>query len=321
MHLLNKWYFSIHLSGQAMNVTLRQLRAFVTLAKLGSFTEAATALHITQPTLSGLIKELEQALGVQIVNRTTRKVELSSVGKEFLPLTARILQDLDEALRAITDIKELKSGTVRVAAPQLMACTLLTDVVSSFSQLYPGVDVRLSDSLVEDVLPRVQGGEVDFGIGPERTENRDITAHLLFDMPFVAVLPQQHPLTRHEHLTWAEFLGHPLISLEGEYTQILRRELHAASDQLNYAPTKEVSFMTTALSMASAGLGVTVCLPYARSLLSLYQLQTRTLSEPTVRRKFHLLVRKDRVISPAAQAFFDYLLAYVAQQKWGSMAQ
>ena len=135
MHLSDKLYFSIHLSGQAMNVTLRQLRAFVTLAKLGSFTEAATALHITQPTLSGLIKELEQALGVQIVNRTTRKVELSSVGKEFLPLTARILQDLDEALRAITDIKELKSGTVRVAAPQLMACTLLTDVVSSFSQL------------------------------------------------------------------------------------------------------------------------------------------------------------------------------------------
>lgn len=64
-----------------MNVTLRQLRAFVALAQSGSFTDAAADLHITQSTLSGLIKELEQALGVQIVHRTTRKVELSGVGR------------------------------------------------------------------------------------------------------------------------------------------------------------------------------------------------------------------------------------------------
>ncbi|MFT3804032.1 MAG: LysR substrate-binding domain-containing protein [Burkholderiaceae bacterium] len=304
-----------------MNVTLRQLRAFVTVAQLGSFTEAAADLHVTQSTLSGLIKELEQALGVQIVHRTTRKVELSNVGKEFLPLTARILQDLDQALRAIADIKALKSGVVRIAAPQLMACTLLTDVVGSFSKRHPEVDVRLSDSIVDDVLPRVQSGEVDFGIGPERPGSQDIATHLLFDMPFVAVLPPGHSLTRNKRLTWAEFLRHPVISLEGEYTQILRRELRAASDQLTFTPKKEVSFMTTALSLASAGIGVTVCLPYARSLVNLYGLQTRTLSAPTVRRKFHLLVRKDRVISPAARAFSEYLLAYVAKQKWGSMAE
>lgn len=252
-----------------MNVTLRQLRAFVTVAQLRSFTEAAAELHITQSTLSGLIKELEQALGVQIVHRTTRKVELSGVGKEFLPLTARILQDLDEALRAIADLKALKSGVVRIAAPQLMACTLLTDVVGSFAKEHPGVDVRLSDSMVDDVLPKVQSGEVDFGIGPERSTNPDIAAQPLFDMPFVAVLPQQHPLTRLKRLTWAQLLRHPLISLEGEYTQILRQELQAASDRLAFAPRKEVAFMTTALSMASAGIGVTVCLPYASSLVKL----------------------------------------------------
>ena len=84
-----------------MNVTLRQLRAFVAVAQAGSFTDAAANLHITQSALSGLIKELEQALGVQIVHRTTRRLQLSGVGKEFLPLSARILEDLDTALPLI----------------------------------------------------------------------------------------------------------------------------------------------------------------------------------------------------------------------------
>ncbi len=304
-----------------MNVTLRQLRAFVTAAQLGSFTEAAAELNITQSTLSGLIKELEQALGVQILLRTTRKVELSGVGKEFLPLTARILQDLDEALRAIADLKSLKSGVVRIAAPQLMACTLLTDVVGAFTKQHPGVDVRLSDSIVDDVLPKVHSGEVDFGIGPERPANREIAAQPLFDMPFVAVLPQGHPLTGLKRLSWAQFLRHPVISLQGEYTQLLRRDLLLASDQLTFAPSKEVVFMTTALGLVGSGIGVTVCLPYARSLVKLYGLQTRSLVAPTVRRQFYLLARRDRVISPAARAFSEYLLAYVAQRKWGTMEE
>ena len=304
-----------------MNVTLRQLRAFVTVAQLGSFTEAAADLHITQSTLSGLIKELEQVLGVQIVHRTTRKVELSGVGKEFLPLTARILQDLDEALRAIADLKALQTGVVRIAAPQLMACTLLADVLGSFAKMHPGVDVRMSDCVVEDVLPKVQSGEVDFGVGPERSSNRDIDGQLLFDMPFMAVLPPQHPLTRFKRLAWADLLSHPVISLQGEYTQMLRRDLQAASAPLAFAPQKEVAFTTTALSLVGAGLGLTVCLPYARSLVSLYGLQARPLGAPTVRRKFYLLARQDRVISPAARAFSEHLQAYVAQRKWGTMAE
>ena len=302
-----------------MNVTLRQLRAFVALAQLGSFTDAAADLHVSQSTLSGLIKELEQALGVGVVHRTTRKVELSGVGKEFLPLTARILQDLDEALRAIADLKALKTGVVRIAAPQLMACTLLAEVVGAFATKYPGVDVRLSDCAVEDVLPKVQSGEVDIGIGPERTAQQDIAARLLFEMPFMAVLPPGHALARFKRLRWSELLRHPLISLQGDYTQMLRRDVQAAIGSQGFVPEKEVAFMTTALSMVSAGLGVTVCLPYARSLVQLYGLEARPLVTPTVRRRFDLLSRQDRTTSPAAQTFTDFLCAYVMQQKWGSM--
>ncbi|HPW31187.1 MAG TPA: LysR family transcriptional regulator, partial [Rhodoferax sp.] len=112
-----------------MNITLRQLRAFVALAQTSSFTDAAASLHVTQSALSGLIKELELALGVQVVNRSTRKVSLSEAGREFYPLVARLLQDLDGALDTISDLKLLKRGLVRIAAPQLMSASVMPEII------------------------------------------------------------------------------------------------------------------------------------------------------------------------------------------------
>lgn len=297
-----------------MNVTLRQLRAFVAVARSASFTGAAQKLHVTQSALSGLIKELEQVLGVQVVYRSTRKVQLSEVGHELLPLADRILQDLDAAFGAITDLKALKAGIVRIAVPQLIACTLMPGAIAAFSKKYPEVQIRLSDCTVEEVLSKVHSGEVDFAIGPERQASHEIAAQMLFEMPFVAVFPPGHPLGKRKRVTWVDLVQHPVISLQGEYTQMLTADLQASPARLMFNPRMEVAFMTTALSMVSAGLGVTICLPYAASLLKLYGLQTCPLLSPQLHRKFHVLTRKGRPLSPAARHFADFLCDYVKQQ-------
>lgn len=296
-----------------MNVTLRQLRAFVALARTHSFTEAASSLHVTQSALSGLIKELEQILGVQVVHRSTRKVQLSDAGRELFPLAVKVLQDLDGALDAVADLKALKRGVVRIAAPQLMSCSVLPEVIAAFQRQCPEIQVRLFDCLVESVLGKVSSGEVDLGIGPERESAADIAASTLFELPFVVVFPGGHPLAKSKRVRWAAALQHPLIALQGEFTQRLRGDLHESLRDLALNPVHEVSFMTTAFSMVSAGLGVTTCLPYARPLIQRYQLQSRPLVEPEIRRKFFIFTRKDRALSPAAQRFAGFLADYVAQ--------
>ena len=90
-----------------MNVTLRQLRALVALVRTGSFTQAAASLHVTQSALSGQIKELEQALGVRLVERSTRRIGLTEAGRGFYPLVDKILQDLEGVLHGIDDLKAL----------------------------------------------------------------------------------------------------------------------------------------------------------------------------------------------------------------------
>ncbi len=303
-----------------MNVSLRQLRAFCALARTSSFTDAAASLHVTQSALSGLIKDLEQILGVQVVHRSTRKVSLSEAGREFYPLASKILQDLDGALDAMADMKALKRGVVRIAAPQLMSCSVLPDVIAGFKRQCPDIQVHLFDCLVESVLPRVHSGEVDFGVGPERESSSDIVARTLFEIPFVVVFPAGHPLEKLSRVTWDAALCHPLVALQGQFTQRLRVDLHDSLHDEALNPANEVSFMTTAFALVSAGLGVTTCLPYASTLIERYQLQSRLLYDPLVRRKFLVFSRRDRPLSPAAQRFVEFLFDYVAQHDWGHVA-
>ncbi len=295
-----------------MNVTLRQLRAFVAVARTGSFTLAAESLFVTQSALSGLIKELEQTLGLRLVDRSTRRISLSSAGHDLFPLVDKILHDLDGVLDEVTQLKQLKTGLVRIAAPQLMASTLLPEVIAAYGQAHPEVRIKLVDCLVESVVSRVFSGEVDFGIGPERDPNSDITATALFEGPFMAVLPPGHELARLPQIRWADLMRFPLISLQGQFTERLSLDLHTAVRGLSLAPSNEVAFMSTALSMVSAGLGVTTCIPYAGSLVRLYGLEMHALREPVVSRCFYVFTRKARSATPAASSFMDFLFRHVA---------
>jgi DNA-binding transcriptional LysR family regulator len=240
-------------------------------------------------------------------------VQLSSAGTEFFPLAVKVLQDLDGALEAVSDLKALKRGVVRIAAPQLISCSMLPTVIAAFQRQCPDIQVRLFDCLVESVLGKVNSGEVDIGIGPERERSADITANILFELPFVVVFPEDHPLMKIDRVTWATALQYPLIALQGEFTQRLRGDLHETLLDLALNPSHEVSFMTTAFSMVNAGLGVTTCLPYAFPLIQRYQLHSRRLVEPVIQRKFLLFNRKDRTLSPAAKHFAEFLSGYLAQ--------
>lgn len=290
-----------------MNVTLRQLRAFVALARTGSFTLAAESLYITQSALSGLIKELEQTLGTRLVDRSTRRVALTDAGERLYPMLESTLHDLDDVLQRAVDPMNLQTGVVRVAASQLLASTLLPELIATYQARHPGRRVKLVDTPVEGVMARVFSGEVELGIGPEREPNSDIASTRLFDGPFMAVFSPGHALAQHKRLRWTHLAPYPVITLQGQFTELLKQDLRKADPQLNFSPATEVAYMATALSMVKAGLGVALCIPYAAALVQLYGLQMSPLGQPEVRRSFEVFTRRGRSLSPAAQGFLDFI--------------
>jgi DNA-binding transcriptional LysR family regulator len=310
------------------------MRAFVALAKTGNFTLAAQYMHVTQSALSGLIKELEQTLGVRVVDRNTRRIALTETGNELYPLFSQMIDDLDRALANIADQAQLRKGIVRVAVPQLMACTLLPQVIAAWRTRYPDIGISVSDSPVEAVTTRVLSGETDFGIGPERDGAPQLEARELMEMPFEAVVPPDHPLAKHSRLGWSDLAAHPLITLRGQFTERLLADMgrgrdgqeDGASDRKRSAkrdtradslrdvalrPAHEVTYMTTALAMVASGLGVTVCMPYAAPLVRLHGLRMLPLDAPVLTRRFFVYTREQRSLSPAAAAFIAFLYEWV----------
>jgi len=309
IELSYKQYFPLDLSDYLMNPTLRQMRAFVAVAKTGNFTLAAQNLHVTQSALSGLIKELEQTLEAKVIDRSTRRITLTDIGKELYPLFSQMIDDLDGALANVADHTSLKKGIVRIAAPQLLSCTLLPEAIAAYRAQYPDIEVRLKDTEVEGVIARVLSGEADLGIGPEREPAPPLDSRPLFEMPFALVFPIGHALERQARITWQDVARFPLISLQGQFTERLLDEVQAAP----LTPANEVTFMTTALAMAAAGLGVTVCMPYAAPLVTLYGLVMKPLEEPVLSRRFFAYTRQGRSLSPAAESFMTFLDDFVVR--------
>ncbi len=267
---------------------------------------------MTQSALSGLIKELEQTLGLRVIDRSTRKIRLSQVGRDLHPLIDKIVHDSDDVLDDVSNLKSLKTGLVRVAASQLMASTLIPEAIAAYAREQPAIRIKLVDCAVESVMSRVFSGEVDFGIGPERDPNSDITATPLFEAPFMAVFPPGHALGLLPKIGWSDLMRFPVVPLQGQFTERLAIDLSAKVRGAKLLPTNEVAFMSTALSMVNAGLGVTVCIPDAASLVRLYRLEMRTLGAPVLNRCFFIFSRREQSLSPAAISFMEFLFQYVA---------
>ncbi len=197
--------------------------------------------------------------------------------------------------------------------PQLLACTLLPQVMADFRALHPGVQLRMVDCAVESVMARVFSGEVDIGIGPERETNSDIEAAELFTLPFMVVLPKGHPLAAQEQVRWQDLSAQPLITLQGQFTDLLVSDAGDAARDLQQDSFMQVTFMTSALALVRAGLGITLCMPYARLLVEQNGLVMRPLVHPQVQRSFWIFTRKGRSLSPAAQGFLDFARGQLAR--------
>ena len=290
-----------------MSTTLRQLRAFVLVAEQNSFTKAAETLCLTQSALSGLIKELEQNLGVKLFDRTTRKLYLSDAGMRLLPQAKRVLNEMSVLNEKVNNLKSLHQGHVRLAVSQQLSASAMPKFVAKFCDIHPNIQVTLTDCSVDQVVDHIENLEADLGVAPERVHSDDLDASVLFSSPFYLVLPATHPFAKKDVVRWTDLLNERLITLNGPFIQSLQNELPAQISSRIFNPDFEVNFLSTALGMTRMGLGVTLCLLYAAEWVEQNGLVMRPIADPVVERKFLLYTHKNRSLSPAALGFKEFL--------------
>lgn len=290
-----------------MNFDLADLRAFLSVADLGSFKAASAAIHLSQSALSRRIDKLEDALGVALFVRTTRKVELTTVGRSFVPKARNVINELESALLGISDVAERISGEVTIACVPSAVGYFLPSVLREFHRRYPGIRLRVIDESSFNILLTVVRGEADFGLTYIGAQEADIEFQPVLQDPFVVACLKEHPLAKRRKIKWTELGKYDYIALAQGSGNRLLIDLALAQSNVHPRWFCEVHHVPALVSLVEAGLGLGVVPRLAMPPNGHSALVSVPLCEPEVIRTLGLIKRRGRALTAAAQLFHDLL--------------
>ena len=290
-----------------MNVTLRHLRAFVAVAKVGGFTAAGRELNLTQSTLTKSIRELESEVCFQLFERTTRRVQLTNDGSAFLPVAKRLLHDFDLSLEDLREHASGRSGTISIACGTAFATNVLPLVVKRFRDANPGVCMRVLDATSGGVVRQVASGEVDFGFGSMVGELASTLRVKLLLSARLGVLfpPGYEPLP--DRITGASLFSLPLLQDDTDSSIVTVLHNQGIDTSRTRPKAVELTNLAMQIAMVRAGVGPCVISALAASHPSAKGLGFKFIEDPAVSRDIYLLSRPEKPFSPAATAFMKAL--------------
>ncbi len=293
---------------------LADLQAFSAVAKLSSFRAAAQSLHLSQPALSRRVDKLEAALGVKLLERTTRSVRLSNVGQEFARKAQSLLDELDATLLGIEDLAVQRSGLVTIACVPSATRYFLPQVLQGFHAQFPRIRVRIHDAHAHEVLAAVSQGEADFGLNFLGQQEPGLQFKPLLQERFVLACPANHPLAAQRSVKWAELVNYPYLSVGSTSGNRLLIERALAKSAQRPQPIFVSRHVQTVLGLVEAGLGVAavpqLAMPATNPLL-----RSVALTAPVIKRELGLITQRGRSLSPAAKALFDVIAALKKPQR------
>lgn len=292
---------------------LRQLAMFLTIANCGTFSEAARRLYLSQPTLSVQTASLEKELGVELFERQGKKLALTPAGQILKRYAADILGLKERALQEIAQYKNTVAGTIQLFASTVPADYILPPIISDFLQLYPEVYIELMRSDSSAVWNKVLAYEADFGIVGTYQNLNSIECTPFYDDEIVIIAPATDKYTQWPPvIDFATLLDQPWVLREvGSGTQetfenaLTKQGL--SGDNLNVRTRLES--MEAVKTAVLSGLGLSVASRLAiESELAAGTLLAFSVYGLDLNRKFYLIKQKQKVLSPAADAFFRFIL-------------
>ncbi|MGD9945301.1 MAG: LysR family transcriptional regulator [Burkholderiaceae bacterium] len=290
-----------------MHISLRQLRAFIAAVETGSFTAAAQRLHLTQSAVSMVVRQLESEVGLPLFNREGKRITLTEMGLQLVPIARRMLEDLARITASAADVRALQRGSLRFSAPGLLACTLIPPALAAFAEEYPQISVQMVDTTLDDVPAAVARGAVEFGIGPDRPADAGVERSFFRKVAIEFVCPASHRAARRRSIRWSETRDDPWVYYASTFEEDIREALWRNGRTQRQEDATVVEQLATALALVGHGLGVTTAPDYARNFCRDLKLRFVPLTDPTIERTFYVYRRNGHPLSPAARAFLSLL--------------
>lgn len=193
-------------------VELRHLRYFRALAEAGSFTRAAAAIGLTQPTLSHQIRQLESALGTELFHRGRTACRLTAAGELLLPYVRRVLGDMEALRQSLDDQSGLRRGSLTVAVLPVLAEQLMPRALAAFHAAHPGIQVRVLEMSVDEMARALPAGAVELCVGPLGPAGPVGRTQVLFEEELVGVIGARSAASGRAAISVAELATAPVIA-------------------------------------------------------------------------------------------------------------
>ncbi|MBV8380424.1 MAG: LysR family transcriptional regulator [Paucibacter sp.] len=242
-----------------MKYPIAGLEALIDIVDLGSFSKAAEKQHISQTGLTRRMQRLEEQLGLRLLDRTTRSVTLTSVGRDFLPEARRLIEEVERSFLRLRHRAQRLDGDVVIASVPSLMFGRLPQVLGDYMHQCPHTRIEVLDRNSTRVLDAVRHRQAEFGLHVHLPEHLpDLHHEPLAAAPFSAVCRADHALADRTRLEWADLGGHDLITLGGSSGNRQRMESQLTRSGIDIRTRFVVEYYSTALGLAAQGLGVAI---------------------------------------------------------------
>ena len=289
-------------------VTLRQLRTFKTVADLSSFSLAAQRLKLSQPSVSYQVKELEEALGLPLLDRLGKRVQLTEAGTLLYGYARRMLDVLDDATVAIEEMRGIKRGNLRVGASTTVGIYLLPAALGAFKKLHPGLVISLEIGTRARVQEQVLRNDLDLAVVGPASRDPDLSIIPFISDELVVVAPAGHPLAARRGLTLKALADQPFVMREAASGSRWSLEKAARKAGAKLIVAMELGSNGAIKHAVESGLGLAVISRYACTLeLSSGRLVELDVRGFPIRRDWHIVHLRRRKLPTSVSAFIEFL--------------
>ncbi len=287
--------------------SLRQLRYLVALSELNNFTRAAQACFVTQSTLSAGLKELESALGVQLVERDRQTVRMTAVGEAAVARARELLAAAEDLVESTAAAAAPMSGSLRLGVIPTIAPFLLPSLLPAVRTRYTKLQLALREDLTGNLLARLKDGQLDFALIALPFDTEGLLVRPLFDDELWLVAPEGEPLLKAKHLSVSRQMTGRLLLLEEWHC--LREHTLQACGRARAASGEglEATSLLTLIQMVASGMGLALVPEVAvkAGLLNATRLVAKPLAPPAPTRTLALVARRSTARRPDFEALAD----------------
>lgn len=291
---------------------LHQIEIFCSIVRFRSFSRAAEALFLTQPTVSGHIKKLESELGVRLLDRLGKRAIPTEAGEVLYRRGSRLLEERDRVRQEIEKLSGRVSGVLRIGGSTVPGSYILPPLIGAFRKLHPEISVQMNIADSARVTEAVRSGELCIGVTGAREADPHLEVHRFLSDELVVAVPARHPWAQRRTITLEELRSEPFILREeGSGTRkIMEQRLEHAGFRTAGMKVSAIVGSSDAVRQAvKAGLGVSILSRRAvKDDIEAGRLAAARIKGVRMERNFHVILLKGRSRSPLCRSFLEFIL-------------